>query len=721
MSSRQLKKLRKQQELANLQKAAASDDEEASDLEPEPVKPRASGFSAFAALGDGNDEDNDDDEPQEPETIANESPKPAPEAVTPAKKSKKSKKKKKAKKIEEEAPAVTGSKAQDEGLDEIDRALKELNMSPAPDAAKEGNSQTTPYSHELAKLLSINTHHLKVLNEMRALFGRETIEAARAEDEAEAQQNRRQRQVPQNVDLETFLKGRPGQKMSEVLIRRNPFIQGKDTWPRASAGGLSMEALVSESSNFVEYKFSHDKTYDELEAKFFAYVQLHDPMQIVYFLHRNPYHVSSLIQVSRIAKQDQNSALSADLCERALFTIGRVTLSTFRKRIEQGTARMSFDRPENRQFWLAGYHYIKSLLQKGTYRTALEWTKLFISIAPEDEYGMMNWTHALAIRAHQAQWFVDLCGAGYFETWRLHMREYYKQTLVLAKLQLKDVGGARIALLKGMEELPWLYSSLYSALNLDTPKAVWGIRPRDGNEELYTELYINTAKDLWNNTQAVSLLKEAGDLAQKVDAKSLPKARDIPLSIGRFVYLDNTPALMSLVPKSMLHATPNFDFDPLPPPKQLNVFSSEAQKLPWDAPTDFWQTANAGMDPRMRQIMDQAMAQAAERAVDGPDNVFLNNDSDGDDDSATEEDEPPPLEETTEAEARGLGPIQRFLEYILPMQYLNRGGDNGAAEEQAAWMEDDDDQDYLGEPPPLERADARERDAEDSEDDRSHR
>lgn len=715
MSSRQLKKLRKQQELANLQKIAASDDEEASDLEPEPVKTRASGFAAFAALGDENDEDNDDDEPEAPEAITEEPSKSTPEAVTtPVKKTKKSKKKKKAKKTEEDLPAVTAAKTQDGDLDEIDRALKELNMTPGPDAGADAKSQTTPYSHELAKLLSINTHHLKVLNEMRALFGRETIEAARAEDEAEAQQNRRQRQVPQNVDLETFLKGRPGQKMSEVLIRRNPFIQGKETWPRASAGGISMVPLSSESSNLAEYKFSHDKTYDELEAKFFAYVQLHDPMQIVYFLHRNPYHVSSLIQVSRIAKQDQNSALSADLCERALFTIGRVTLSTFRKRIEQGTARLSFECPENRQFWLAGYHYIKSLLQKGTYRTALEWTKLFISIAPEDEYGMMNWTHALAIRAHQAQWFIDLCTAGYFEKWRLHMREYYKQTLVLAKLQLKDEKGAKDALLNGMEELPWLYSSLYSALNLDTPQGVWGVRPRDGNEELYTELYIHTTKDLWNNTQAITLLKTVGNLVKKVDAKSLPEARDVPLSIGRFVYLDNTPALMSLVPKSMLHATPNFDFDPLPPPKQLNVFSSEAQKLPWEAPTDFWQTANAGMDPRMRQIMDQAMAQAAERAVDDHENVFFNNESDGDDDdSATDQDEPPPvLEETTEAEARGVvGPIQRFLEYILPMQYLNRGGGNETAEEQAAWMEDDDDQDYLGE----------RREGEDSDDDRSHR
>lgn len=292
------------------------------------------------------------------------------------------------------------------------------------------------------------------------------------------------------------------------------------------------------------------------------------------------------------------------------------------------------------------------------------------------------------------------------------MREYYRQTLVLAKLQIKDVDGAKADLIRGMEELPWLYSSLFSALNLDTPRAVWGVKPRDDNEELYTELYIHTAKDLWNNTQAISLLTEAGNLVQKVDVKSLPKARDVPLSVGRFIYLDNTPALMSLVPKSMLHATPNFDFDPLPPPKELNIFSSAAQKLPWEAPTDFWQTATSGLDPRMRQIMDQAMAQAAERAVDNHDH-----DHDHalrhDDDSATDSDEPPPLEETEtgEAGARGAGPIRRLLEYILPMQFLNRDGNNEAAEEQDPWMESEDDQDYPGDPPPLEPADHGHRDS----------
>ncbi len=86
-----------------------------------------------------------------------------------------------------------------------------------------------------------------------------------------------------------------------------------------------------------------------------------------------------------------------------------------------------------------------------------------------------------------------------------------------------------------------------------------------------------------NNTQAISLLKEvAGSIARPVSA-GIPPAPEVTLSVARFVYLDGTPALMALVPSSMLHATPSYDFDPLPPPEHENVFSNEVQRLPWEA------------------------------------------------------------------------------------------------------------------------------------------
>ncbi|KAK4115873.1 DUF654-domain-containing protein [Canariomyces notabilis] len=584
MASRQLRKLRKQQELLNLQNEAA-EKSDGSDDEPIVAKPRPNLFSGFAALGEVDDGGDDDDEDQK-----SEDDEPAQQPVStgegPAKKSKKAKKKKKKKAKQTESPAPV--KDERESLDDIDRVLEELKITAQP---SDGSGAATSAADEPARgvneLLRINFQHLKAMNEMRRLFGK-AMDAAHVEERT---QDNRQRTLPQNLDLETFLSARaanPSQDpqrntgMFDTILRSNPFIDGKKTWPRGSAQGLKMIRVTQGAQEEVEFAFTHDKDYDALEGSFFGLVQMYDPMQIVYFLHRYPYHISSLIQVSKVARQDQNSALAADLIERALFTFGRATLSEFRKKLESGTARMDFARPENRQFYLAGWNLIQKLIMKGTYRTALEWAKLFLSINHDDPYGMMHWIHVLAIRAREAQWFIDFCNSSLFAP--SSTRHIYSlQTLPLAHLQLKDTTTAKSILTKNMETLPFLYCALFSALNLDTPPSVWGIQPRNADEELHVQLYLHMAKDLWNTPQGISLLKESAAAAARVADPTTTQTPPVTLAVARFVYLDNTPALMAAVPRNMLHVSPNFDFDPLPPPREANVFSSQVQKLPWNS------------------------------------------------------------------------------------------------------------------------------------------
>lgn len=597
MASRQLRKLRQQQDLLKLQ-TAAEEAHESSEDEPQPsVIQRKNVFSAFAALGDdGGDNDSNDDEQQSDQ----DEPRPATslnagadgqghDAAAP-KKSKKSKKKKKKGKKPDIAPATAEDSRQ--SLDDIDRALQELKLVDSKkEASTTAQSTTTTAVDQLRGLLRINFHHLKAMNEMRKLFGK-TIETAESESTSQAA---RQRARAQDVNLETFLSatsaGPPGRApqpvMFSTVLRSNPFIEGKKTWPKGSTLGLKMIPVPHDGKDVEEYAFVHDQQYDELESKFFRLVQMYDPMQLVYCLQRYPYHISSLIQVSKYAKtQDQNPVLAADLIERALFTFGRASLKGFRDRLEQGRVFMDFARPENRQFYLAGWNLIQYLVSKGTVRTALEWSKLFLSLNHEDPYAMINWIHILAIRAHEARWFVDLCGSKVLdETRGLPISSYIKQTLPLAYLQLGDLPLAKVALIEGMERLPWLYCSLFSALNLDAPKSIWGVQPRDDDEALHTKLYIHMAKDLWSNPQVISLLLDAGNAAQRVEADSLPPGPRVSLSTARFIYLDNKPELMSAVPRKMLHASPNYEFDPLPPPKEQNIFSSPGQELPWKPST----------------------------------------------------------------------------------------------------------------------------------------
>lgn len=691
MSSRQLRKLQKQKELAVLEakNTVAAESEEGSEDEQPPRKPKATGFAGFAALGGMDDEQDDDDD--EGGNAESTEPVETPNRVEPERtetpkssSSKKSKKKKKKAKKSEPATSAPASKVavaskQDE-IDEIDRAIQELNLSKksAASSGADADIATSRAYERICELLRVNTHHLKVINEMRHLFGRDAIAAAQNEEEEEQARNRRNRQgLQQNVDLETYLKGQLGKTLPEVTLRRNPFLPGKETWPRASTEGLTMQQVKDGTTTYhqpgeVEFTFAHDDGYNNLERHFFGLVQMYDPMQLVHFLQRHPYHISSLIQVSKVAKQDQNSALSADLCERALFTFGRVSLSAFRQKIEEGKARLDFRRPENRQFWLAGYHYLKSLVMKGTYRTALEWAKLLLSMDLTDPYGVIHFIHPLAIRAHESKWFIDFCDSEALDECDT-AQDYIRQTLVLARLQQKDTAGAKALLIEGMERIPWLYSGLFKALNLDVPKSIWGMQPRNQHENLFVELYIYQTKNLWDNPQATSLLKEAATAAKKPDWSSFATTPLAGRNAGRFVYLDNTPSLMGLVPGGMLSESPNWEFDPLPPLLEDNLFSHESQELPWkpdhDDPSSHIRGGPGHIELRvprdqiqLRQFLDRirqegappevqraieralaetAAAEAGHRAGIGP-GVIDNDDFDFDDDdglSAHDDDE----------------------------------------------------------------------------------
>lgn len=285
--------------------------------------------------------------------------------------------------------------------------------------------------------------------------------------------------------------------------------------------------------------------------------------------------------MSSVAKQDQNMALAAELCERALFSFGRVAPSSFKQSLELGMARMEFRRPENRQFWLAGYHYIKSLVRKGTYRTALEWAKLFYSLDRSDPYAMRHLIHFLAIRAHESKWLLDFLNQLDKEG-RRDDTVYILQSRVLAMLQIGDEQQARQYLIEGMQRVPWLYCALFQALNVDTPPSVWGISCETEATEFWVKLYLYQSKDLWNIPQATRLLLDVAKSIDRVDAKSLPKdEHPIDLGVARMAYIDGQTSLLALVPRGMLEQQPNYEFDPLPPAEKDNIFTGEGCRLPW--------------------------------------------------------------------------------------------------------------------------------------------
>lgn len=268
-----------------------------------------------------------------------------------------------------------------------------------------------------------------------------------------------------------------------------------------------------------------------------------------------------------------------------MFSFGRAATSSFNTKLSKGQARLDFARPENREFWLAGYHYIKSLIQKGTYRTAFEWAKLLLSLDPEgDPYKMGLVLHELALRAGENKWLIDLCESQLPLMWlqeEERTRNATSHTIpscVLAALNLKDGTKSRELLRHYMQTLPWLFVQLFSELNLQAPPSIWGILPRNDSEKLLTELYVLQTKDLWNTTEATALLMEIAHSLPKADHSKfedmLPLTVD--LNVVRFVYLEDNRNIMALAPSHILHQD-STDWDPYPP--QVNIFSYDSQRI----------------------------------------------------------------------------------------------------------------------------------------------
>ncbi|KAF7597476.1 hypothetical protein BBP40_003723 [Aspergillus hancockii] len=604
MSSRAIRKLQKlrEQELLQAEHDESSDDEPVS----QSSKPM---LNAFDLLNDADEYEDEVEEQvsdidiQEPVTRPTES---IPVSAKPAESKKKKNKKKKKKaspKATYEGPADTT--AGDEELDEIDRALKELavNNNDSVDGnvttAAAGDDPDASFPQTLAELLTIEPKSLNATNEMRKLFGNVVLENF---DQEDANAGRRRDRNRETIDLGRALTGRyspasRGQSLAGVTLRRNVLMQGKDEWPRTPSGGLGMELIEKSSTGPTVYRIIHNLGYNDVQRQFEMCVESMDPQRMIHLLQYNPYHISTLLQVSEIAKHQGDHAVSADLLERALFNIGRSAHSSFGTRLKEGQARLDFVRFENRELWLVGWRYIANLGMKGTWRTAYEWAKLLLSLNDSDPYCIRLLIDHLALRGREYSHFIELCT-------RTRLSKEWASlpniqcSLVLAYLRLNKPKECREQLRLTMSRYPWVFCKLAQELDIQPmPKQIWGKMPPTDAHELLTELYIVRAKDLWNTPEVVALIMEVADtLAGEEEPVEPP---EITLDIARHVVLSDNPKVTTHLPTRFVSGRISAS-DPLPP------YESEAHRQQSDpTPPYLSRVPEAGRPQWLRDLLDQ--------------------------------------------------------------------------------------------------------------------
>lgn len=604
MSSRAIRKLQKLRE-QELQQAEQEPQDSSEDDEPvsRPSKPKLNAFDLLNATNDEEEEDDNDEQQSESELAAPVVPSTqevTPSATTDAGKKKKKKgKNKKKKNAAKQEP--TEEESNDKDLDDIDRVLKELAVQSKGETAVETPERTLDDSFPRIPedFLHIDSKSLNATNEMRKLFGNVVLENF---DQADSGSGRRRDRARETIDLGRALTGRyspasRGQSLAGVTQRRNILFQAKDEWPRAPSGGLGMELTESLTNGAAIYKFLHNTAYQDVQRQFDLCVESMDPQRMIHLLQYNPYHISTLLQVSEIAKHQGDHAVSADLLERALFNFGRSVHSSFGNRLKEGRARLNFAYSENRELWLVGWRYIANLGMKGTWRTAYEWAKLLLSLDPKDPYCMRLMIDNLALRGREWSHFIDLCT----QTRLSKEWEYLPNiqcSLALAYLRLNKPKECREQMRLAMSRYPWVFCKLAQELDIQPmPKRIWGKLPPTDGHELFTELYIVRTKDLWNTPEVVSLLVEVADTLPEGD--ELIEPPEITLDIARHVVLSDVPRVTTHLPTRFVSGRISAS-DPLPP------YESEAFRQQSDpTPSYLSQAPEAGRPQWLRNLLDQ--------------------------------------------------------------------------------------------------------------------
>ena len=316
------------------------------------------------------------------------------------------------------------------------------------------------------------------------------------------------------------------------------------------------------------------------------------------------YHISTLLQVSEIAKQQGDHSVSGDLLERALFSFGRSVHSSFTTALGEGNARLDFRRPENREFWLSAWRYVNNLGQRGTWRTAYEWAKFVLSLDPEgDPYRICLVLDQIALRGGQSEHLLQLSRNPFYadDLWR--SRPNIDISSSLAEFKLKQAQKCRASLVQCVEDYPWIFPRLFKELNIDhIPKSVWGKSPPTDRDKFECELYVHNARDLWNTPEAISFLVEVVESAEvpltrekaQTDT-TLPSHGPITLDEARHVLLSGVPSLINLIPREYT-TMPTSSSDPLPPPDNVPSYDPNPPAYPQGAayPTPF--EAAGGLD-----------------------------------------------------------------------------------------------------------------------------
>lgn len=577
MSSRALRKLQGEAALGG--GGEPEEDEESTGEVSPPARGGNPSFNAFSLLNTMSCSESEVKEDDDVESARGEHVDPLAHAgslLPEKKKVKKRKKKTGGKKL-----AARSSEDNLDPPDEVEAGVRwvEDNIGAPMTLVKEVQEKQSP----LKKLLQVENKHLNSENEMKRIFGTRVVQ-----NEALARQRR--------------TRGRGGHQRSSILVTPKP------TWPSAARSGLSMRPIASENPG-QWFTFDHSLQYQTVQLRFLAAVESLNPDQIVALLNAHPIHIDSMLQLSDICKMGEDSAMAAELVERALYALEAAFHPCFS--LASGTCHLDYKRQENRAFFIALYRHLHFVGSRACYRTALEICKVLLNLDPqEDPLAIVLLVDFYALRARQFQWLIDLHLA-WDPIRNLSQLPNFAYSVALAAFHVSQADKTEEGLLQADKFLqeallafPSVLLPLLDKCSIEPHAGLMGekyfLDSRGESSSLATlcSLYVCRTFHCWKEPEILPWLERnvvtVLDRLQRGDKRALASKEErstryqgLPRNIHRHVLMSEHKEAVAHLPPDMKDAN-LVSYDPLMPLNSINTYQTpERQSIALDDPSAF--------------------------------------------------------------------------------------------------------------------------------------
>ncbi|RXG56985.1 Transcription factor 25 [Armadillidium vulgare] len=461
------------------------------------------------------------------------------------------KRKKKKKRIYVRKYPASSEDQMDQDIDEVEKSVREVNAI-LGEAKRVSIHKGNDEDKGGKSLLCVEHKHLNPQNEMKRIFGARVVQATEA---ANRRRNQRQGSGTSRSNRGTWI------------------VQGQPYRAQHSKPGISM-VLVESTPSYNLFKFQHNTTYQQTQFKFLEAVESFNPDNILNLLHREPFHVDTLLQVSEIFRLADDSAMSAQLIERAIFVMESVAHPLFN--VTTGNSRLNFKQQENRGFFVAIFRHIINVGLKGCYRTALELCKLLLSLSPDDDpMAVSLMLDFYALRAREYAWLVAL----------YDLYEPSKNLSMISKLgSFSEVRKRADEMLqKALIMFPGVVKPLLEKCNVQ-PDIDIDTHPYFGEKAQISmnrglsqivNLYVGRNFHVWKEAGVINWLEEnfkialgrvnsRDPLASESEEMRKTRYQGTPTAIYRHIYIAEVNNATATLPPSLAN-TPVMSYDPLPP------------------------------------------------------------------------------------------------------------------------------------------------------------